>query len=292
MADDAARSNDSLDDSLDDEVRDAVLDKLGFGVTPPADLDGLTSLYRAWCERVPFDNVRKLIALAEAADHPGTAPPPLPGGRADDFFAAWLLHGTGGTCWPSANALHALLVACGFDSRRVAASMFETGEPSHGTTIVTLDADGGRREHLVDTSMLTDVPLPLDRDAGTAIAHPVFGTVAQVVPEGWRFEFPLANERGSLPCRTLSPEAVGLPFFLERYEISRSWSPFNVHVSIRRNTGAAIISCTNGQRHVRTASGVETSELRDDALRAALVDELDLSAQIVDQLFSTFAPPG
>jgi len=42
---------------------------------------------------VPFDNVRKLIHVKS-----GKAGP-LPGGTAEDFFTAWLRHGTGGTCW-------------------------------------------------------------------------------------------------------------------------------------------------------------------------------------------------
>ncbi len=276
---------------MDEDLRDAVLAQLGFAAVPDADVEGLTALYRAWCERVPFDNVRKLIWLAAAAKDP--SPPPLPGGRADDFFRAWLAHGTGGTCWPSANALHALLVACGFESRRVAASMFETGEPSHGTTIVTVETDGGCREYLVDTSMLTNVPLLLDPTATTSIVHPVFATVAEVVPEGWRFEFPLANEVGTLPCRTLAPDAVAHPFFLERYEISRAWSPFNVHVSTRRNTPAGtVVGYGGGRRHERTAGGVTDTELRGDALRVALIEEVGLSEQIVEELFATYAPEG
>ena len=128
-----------------------MLDRLGFSAPPPVDLDGLTAVYGAWCSRVPFDNLRKLIALH------GGEPGPLPGLGAEDFFDAWLAHGTGGTCWPSANALHALLDSSGF-TRRVTASMFDQGERSHGTTIVTLEGV----EHLVDSSMLT-TPLPSTR---------------------------------------------------------------------------------------------------------------------------------
>jgi hypothetical protein len=287
MADDGVPAR---DDPLEEDLRDAVLTALGFATVPETDLEGLTALYTAWCERVPFDNVRKLISLADAARDPGP-PPPLAGGRAADFFTAWLAHRTGGTCWPSANALHALLVACGFESRRVAASMFETGEPSHGTTIVTIETDLGRRQHLVDTSMLTSVPLPLDPTADTAIRHPVFASQAQVVPEGWRFEFPLVNAVGTLPCRTLSPAAVGLPFFLERYEISRAWSPFNEQVSTRQSTAAGtLVSYGGGRRYERTAGGVTDTELRGDALRVALVEEAGMSEQIVEQLFATYAP--
>jgi hypothetical protein len=39
--------------------------------------------------RVPFDNVRKMIALRSAGHTP------LPGGDAVEFFENWLEHGTG-----------------------------------------------------------------------------------------------------------------------------------------------------------------------------------------------------
>lgn len=91
------------------------------------DADGLRRIYQAWCRSVPFDNVRKLIVLH---GDPGA---PLPGMDAEEFFTAWLQHGCGGTCWPSATALHALLAAVGFDPRLVAASMGDAGVPMHGT---------------------------------------------------------------------------------------------------------------------------------------------------------------
>jgi uncharacterized membrane protein len=77
---------------------------------------------------VPFDNVRKLIALRLAHA------PPLPGTYAADFFEHWLAHGTGGTCWSSSNALQMLLVALGFTTRRIAGSMRDLGIITHGST--------------------------------------------------------------------------------------------------------------------------------------------------------------
>ena len=40
----------------------------------------------------------------------------MPGLPALDFFTAWLADGCGGTCWPTSNALWALLVDLGFES--------------------------------------------------------------------------------------------------------------------------------------------------------------------------------
>src|SRR5438477_9902750 len=94
-----------------------VLERFGIRSAPAPDHVGLHTIYAAWCTHVPFDNVRKMIALR--TDDTG----PLPGGDAEDFLATWLAHGTGGTCWPSSNALFALVDALGFDARRVTGSM-------------------------------------------------------------------------------------------------------------------------------------------------------------------------
>jgi N-hydroxyarylamine O-acetyltransferase len=112
---------------LDDELRDRVLDRLGFPAAPSRDLEGLRALYGAWCASVPFDNTRKMIALRTAGGDP------LPGGDARDFFESFLAHGTGGTCWPTSNALFELLRSAGFEARRVAGSMRDTG-PRHVDT--------------------------------------------------------------------------------------------------------------------------------------------------------------
>ncbi len=88
-----------------------VLAKLGLAAAPRADLGGLAALYAAWCRSVPFDNVRKLIHVRAAY------PAPLPGDTPEDFFDAWLAHGTGGTCWAGNGALCALLESPGFRAR-------------------------------------------------------------------------------------------------------------------------------------------------------------------------------
>ena len=79
--------------SLDDAVVEQILDRFEIRSIPPSELSGLTELYRAWCLHIPFDNVRKMIALASDVAHE------LPGMEAGEFFRAWLDDGCGGTCW-------------------------------------------------------------------------------------------------------------------------------------------------------------------------------------------------
>jgi N-hydroxyarylamine O-acetyltransferase len=264
-----------MDDLAPDQV-ERVLDRLGLDTTPAIDVDGLADLYRRWCRSVPFDNTLKLIALNSAEDEP------LPGMDADDFFRSWLRHGTGGTCWPTASALHALVSACGFTSRVVAASMADTGVPSHGTTIVTVDG----------IDWLIDEPLQLSTTSETAIDHPVFGTSAQPVPEGWLFQFALPYAVATMPCRTVAPSAVPHDFCVGRYEASREMSPFNHQPSTRRNDGDGVVSYGGGMRYRRTAAGVDESDLSGDLLFDALRDEFAMSEEIVSRLAAALVRTG
>jgi hypothetical protein len=129
--------------------------------------------------------------------------------------------------------------------------------------------------------------LPLG-DERVVTDHPVFATVVEPVAEGWRFEFPQFSD-DVVPCRTISPDAVAHPFFLERYEISRGWSPFNAEVHARRNVGDTIVGYNRGVRGRRSAAGVEQDELRGTALHDALIDELTMSEEIVDRLFAVWS---
>ena len=65
------------------DLLEQVLSRLGLADRPAPTLDGLQTLYAAWCRKVPFDNVRKLIHLHSHA------PGPLPGDDPAEFLAAW-----------------------------------------------------------------------------------------------------------------------------------------------------------------------------------------------------------
>ena len=80
---------------LSRDLLEQVLSRLGLSDRPAPTLDGLQTLYAAWCRKVPFDNVRKLIYLH---DH---TPGPLPGDDPAEFLTAWLTYGTGGPARPA-----------------------------------------------------------------------------------------------------------------------------------------------------------------------------------------------
>jgi hypothetical protein len=82
-------------EELSIDLLERVLMRLGLSDRPAPTFDGLQTLYAAWCRKVPFDNVRKLIHIHN--HDPG----PLPGDDATDFFEAWLTYGTGARVGPA-----------------------------------------------------------------------------------------------------------------------------------------------------------------------------------------------
>ena len=120
---------------LPDELLERVLARLEISRQPDPTPESLRAIYAAWCRRVPFDNVRKLIRLR--LGNTGQ----LPGDTSEDFFEAWLRHGAGGTCWPGAGACQALLQSLGFEAVRGIGTMLVVPglPPNHGTVRVTFD---------------------------------------------------------------------------------------------------------------------------------------------------------
>ena len=227
---------------LEPALAERVLAKLGFSRAPTLDLAGLRALYGAWCQRVPFDNVRKRIHLHEAL------PGPLPGDEPEDFFEAWLAHGTGGTCWAGNGALQALLESQGFAARRGYGTMLVRPDlpPNHGTVVVVVDGV----ELLADASMLFGEPLPLFD--GARVEHPAWGVSLHrqdgKLHVAWR-PFHLRFD-----CR-LDVLETSRAEFRERHEMTRSWSPFNGMLSARRNHDETVIGVSFGQLGAIDAAG-------------------------------------
>jgi N-hydroxyarylamine O-acetyltransferase len=261
-----------MTDSLPGVV-ESVLSRLGFSSLPKPDLSGLEQLYLAWCRKVPFDNLRKRIAMARGGSDP------LPGGRPEDFLSAWLEHSTGGTCWPSSNGLHALVGACGFDVRRISASMFDCNDHNHGSLIVRLDG----KEWMVDSSIENDVPILLERGVERTIGDPVHPIRVEPVGPSFRVHWGMTQSTDTLPCR-LMQDPVDEAFYLARYEISRGYSVFNTALYARRNFPGRLVSLTGRMRHEKTGAGVTSRELSDGELRSVLVAEMGYSERIVAEL--------
>ena len=154
-------------EALAPALLERVLSKLGLSEPPSPTLEGLRTLYPAWCRKVPFDNIRQLIHRRSQDLSP------MPGGDATEFFEAWLVYGTGGTCWSGNGALHALLLSLGFEAARGLCTMLVAPDipPNHGSVLVVYE--GSR--YVVDASILHSEPLRLDPDAPSIIVHPAWG---------------------------------------------------------------------------------------------------------------------
>ena len=271
--------------SLPADLARRALERLGFQHPPSPDLAGLSALYRAWCLRVPFENTRKMIALRRGADGP------LPGAYAEDFLEHWLAHGTGGTCWPSSNALYAVLRAAGFDARRVIASMRDLGVLNHASVKVAIDG----RDWLVDSSMLLNAPLPLG--PGVFVGDdPVWP--AEVEASGASHVVWWHTPPGTvyLPCRLLMDPAP-LQDYLDGYERSRERSPFNQRLYARRNRPGELLILAGRTRYLRGRSGTTSHDLDADGLKHSLREEIGLSTEMIDRwvgcgaLAASFEPP-
>ena len=266
-------------------LRDRVLARLGFTALPSADLDGLHAIYRAWCMAVPFDNVRKMIALRADGIQP------LPGGHAGPFFEHWMATGTGGTCWPTSNALFELLRSLGFEARRATGAMRDLGIVNHATVRVRI----GNRGWLADSSLLSNAPLPLDegvfvRDDPVIPAEVEFEDGTHVV---WSHTPPNSTY---LPCRLIA-DCESHAGYLDYYEQSRNRSPFNSRLYARRNRPGETIVLIGNTRFAKTAEGVDRRDLSPDELRDALHHDIGLSEGIIDEwvrsgsLAASFEPP-
>lgn len=256
-----------------------VLAKLGLRDRPPLDLAGLNKVFAAYCGNVPFDNIRKRIWFA--SDQTTT----LPGGDPTDFFENWLAHGTGGTCWPIDGALYALVYALGFDARRIAGTMVVEGYPgpNHGSVLVTLDGI----DYLVDANIGSFKVLPLLPGTPASTGDGIHDIKAVPIKDYFEvFWYSGHNRQEPVPFRT-QPEydPVDHAFFLQRYDRSKSISPFNESLYISRRFPGRILTIGRNNKITVAADGsITKTELSDTERKAALIDELGLSEEIAETL--------
>lgn len=140
-----------------------------LGVPRPRSVDDVHALYRAWCERVPFDGVAKALAVAE-----GRVPP---GADAEEFCERWLGTGLGGTCWGHVAALAALLGEAGIRSTVGIDRMLRDDLVDfHSFLLVDPEVSAGRRRAapmlMADPIHVSGALLPFV--AGARGTHPVY----------------------------------------------------------------------------------------------------------------------
>jgi len=273
--------------TLPPELTERVLNRLGLAKRPEPALEDLRRIYAAWCQRVPFDNVRKLIHLGSGKTGP------LPGGTAEDFFESWLRHGTGGTCWPGAGAFQTLLQSLGFEAERGIGTMLAAPNlpPNHGTVRVRF----GGENYLADCSILHGEPLRLDGKTEASVSHPAWGLRAARRGEKWHIAWRPLHKLDGLECR-LESFGAAREDYEQRYEQTRPWSPFNFELSARLNKKDHVVGAGFGKKVVLNSDGTaESHPISDAERRKLLIEEIGLSEEIVSQLPAdrpTPPPPG
>ncbi len=264
-----------------------VLDRLEIPVDAAPTQATLRALYAAWCRHVPFDNVLKMIRInsPESAD--------LPGCTASGYFDDWLRHGTGGTCWAGAGALHALLRAMGFQAERALGTMLVAPDlpPNHGSVRVRIDGD----HFLLDTSILHHEPLLMTETWETQVGHPAWGVRCANRDGRWHVRWRPLHRPDGFACRFES-FGTGDDEFQQRYGQTRGWSPFNYQVCARRNRGDEVTGLAFGNYITLHGDGsITTIHVDDHERRRLLIEEFGISEEIVSQLPAdrpTPPPPG
>jgi N-hydroxyarylamine O-acetyltransferase len=259
----------------------SVLAKMGVEADDVApDTAGLQQIYGAWCRSVPFDNVVKRIHLASRSAAP------IPNGDASYFFESWLAHGTGGTCWPSTLALHAVLVALDFDVRIASGAMRDDIDPdchSHGTLLVTTPDGPDHDAWLVDTSMLTETPVSMMRRTATDLDHPLRPVHIEPVGDLWRVHWQPVGKPDGLTFLFLDDD-VTEQHCRDRYEWSREHSGFNAALYATRNRAGAADEFVTGEHVVRDADGIRRRAVDLDERAPLLRTVFGYSPEIIAQL--------
>jgi N-hydroxyarylamine O-acetyltransferase len=270
-----------LTDHIPPQLMEQVLTRLGLDDRPVVDLEGLTRVYRAWCENVPFDNVIKRVYFGEGRQGP------MPGTAPAEFLQNFVDHGTGGTCWVTSGGLFAVLVELGFDARRVSGNMVGVGEfdePNHGSTAVVIDGSG----YLVDSSILSHDPIPLRDQQDSESAYPLQETTAQWTGSTWRINWLPGHGRDHLVMQLDGPglgEARDFRFWEWRSEVSRTSSFFNDALYIRKSVLPGIRTIGRGKLiSIDPPEEVAVMDLTADDQRRILVETFGLSEEIVARI--------
>lgn len=243
---------------MNDKLLKQVLARLDIDYLPNPDLHGLKLIYSAWCRKVPFDNVRKLIHLR------AQNPSPLPGHEPQDFFSGWLRYGTGGTCWAGSGAFHLLLSFLGFKVFRGVATMLIAPDlpPNHGTVMV----DIGGIYYLVDTSMLHGSPMEMKTGELSRIEHPAWGVSAEYTDFQYHIRWRPLHMLNGCDCR-IDKLGGALQTFRDFNEETRRWGPFNYSLYARINRGDSVVGVAYGQRVTIDSTGAISTRRIDAAGR-------------------------
>jgi N-hydroxyarylamine O-acetyltransferase len=268
--------------ALPEQLFEPVLSKLGLAERPGLDLVGLNTLCAAFSGSVSNDNLQKRIWFA------GEQTAPVTGGNPIEFFENWLVHGTGGTCFPINNAIYTLARSIGFNARRIAGSIimepFEL-DANHGSVLVTVEGI----DYLVDAQFASFRALPILPGQAASTGEGIHDIKAVPVDDGFHVLWYAGHNREQPVTFHLTSryDPVDFGFFLKQYDLStsNSRSPFNESLYISRHFRDSIL--TLGRKNKITVASDNTAttiELTDEERRRVLIEDFGVSEETVDAL--------
>ena len=256
---------------ISNEIQTKILKHLEISEPITTDLQTLQRIYTSWCLHVPFDNIRKMIALQSEYKQK------LPGLDAFDFFENWLENGSGATCWPMANAFYELLISIGFDAKRIAGYMRDLGVLNHASVKVIING----QNYIAEAAFFLNKVFLLGQD--TIIENdPVFP--AEIEKEGESHLLWMQTPPGKdfFYCR-INSNPVDFLFFNEGYEASRDRSIFNQRLYARKNYPDKLIILWGNTYVLKTINGVDYRELSRDEVCLALRNDIGISENLINK---------
>lgn len=254
---------------LDRSLTASVLARLGLSANITPDEAGLTMVYRAWCEHIPFDNVLQRIARSSGR---GVGEQPSPQG----FFEDWLRWGVGNICWSGNEALRALLEALGFQTERALAtilpSLYVSGS-NHGTVLVHLDS----KVVAVDVMFMTGQPVPLLPGEKQLLPR------AEMRKDKWYIVWRTFSQPAGMFCR-LDARGVEHARFLEREALTRGRASFHYEATLRIRRKRRVVGFARGFRFELAEDGTLLTEPLDYAGRMAFLRDVGIDAGVAAAL--------
>lgn len=257
--------------TISKDLLSRVLRRLELCEPLTADLQTLQGIYYSWCLHLPFDNLRKMIALKSQGKMT------LPGLDAPDFFESWLENGNGATCWPMANALYELLISIGFDAHRITGYMRDLGVINHGSVKVLING----QNYIAEASLLLNNILALGQE--TIIQNDsVFPVEIEKERESHLLWLQTPPGKDFYYCRIIS-NPVEFSVFQEGYESSRERSIFNHKLFARRNYPGKLIVLWGNSYFSKTINGIEIHDLSRDEVCQTLHRDFVISERLINE---------
>ncbi len=263
--------------ALSNKIVERICAKLSADESAKPSLDSLSQIYKNWCLRVPFDNIQKRIWISKGGT--GVAPEMDP----NQFFQNWLQHGTGGTCWPTSNALMSLLKTLGYSVQSIVGTMMVPNAREINHTSILCRLEG--QDYLVDTSLATIEPMPLKNNFTLRESSPIFKINLQISDNAYDVFWMVPHKRDApIAFHFQKPsEPIGCDFLQNRYaQMSKGEGIFNDGLYARRRLENSILLIN---RTKKTSIDSENQVIQEDIStpqrrKQILVTEFGISEEL------------